>query len=475
MKSIKKEHIALFMIFLIVFTAALAKLAYKPEDKNVRQAMFAGSWYPEENLDKVVGSLLESVRKLQLNGTVKAIIVPHAGYMYSGQVAATAFKQLDTDYETVFLLGPSHRYPLQGASILDVSHYETPLGEVKVSQKAEAMLREDLISTIPGAHANEHSLEIELPFLQSVIEDLEIVPILVGPMDPSALKGVLTRYVGEDDLVVVSVDLSHYHEYDEAKTLDSYSIQRILELDAENIFNAEIDAPWAVSTLILIAKEKSWTPHLVYYMNSGDVTGDKSSVVGYSSIIFVDDRLLSRKDQEFLLKLARDTIESYLKTGKSPTPEDVPSSLRDVQGCFTTLNKDSNLRGCIGHISPQEELYKCVMDNAISAAVDDRRFSPVTIDELDEIDIEISVLTVPRRLSFSSGEELKSKLRPGIDGVVLRQGHRSSTYLPQVWEKLADKEDFLTKLCLKGSMPADCWDDPSTEVYVYQAHVFEEP
>ena len=225
---------------------------------------------------------------------------------------------------------------------------------------------------------------------------------------------------------------------------------------------------------------------MLYYANSGDITGDNSAVVGYSAIAFVEQHekdknnekkeLLAKEEQKTLLKLARNTIETYLKTGKKPNVDEtkLTPTLKKVQGCFTTLNKNHDLRGCIGHILPQEELYKCVMDNAISAAVSDPRFNQVGYNELKDIKIEISVLTVPKKLKFSSGEDLKNKLRPMIDGVVLKKGWHQSTYLPQVWEQLPNKEEFLSSLCVKGGMDSNCWQDTKTEVSTYQAFVFEE-
>ena len=185
---------------------------------------------------------------------------------------------------------------------------------------------------------------------------------------------------------------------------------------------------------------------------------------------------LSETEQGILLTLARYTAEQYLETGNIPKVDEtkLPPALKKVQGCFTTFNKDKNLRGCIGHILPQEELYKCVMDNALNAALNDKRFQPVTREEMDDIDIEISVLSVPQKLEFDSGNDLLTKLRPNIDGVVLIQGLKQSTYLPQVWESFQSKDQFLTSLCKKGEMPLTCWQDTNTEVFTYQAFVFEE-
>jgi len=487
-KILKKKRLIVFSILILLF---IILFSYKTQNnlKTVREPVVAGSWYPgdEEELSNAVDGYFLNVKKLDINGTIKAIIAPHAGYAYSGQIAATAFKQLDDIYKDVFLLGPSHRYPLEKASIADATHYKTPLGEIKISEKAKQMLKEEIINSIPEAHAKEHSLEIELPFLQKQLSNFELVPILIGRIDPEQFKEIILKYLEEDDLIVVSVDLSHYHEYEEAKELDYFAIEKIINLDDIGIFNAEIDAPWAVSTLLKIAKEKNWIPYLLYYANSGDITKDKTRVVGYASILFYEEekkeeeltkkeKELSNEEKDFLLNLARKTLDGYYKTGKkiNINEEHLTENLLNVQGCFVTLVKNGRLRGCIGHILPQEELYKCVIDNAISAAIYDTRFNPVTKDELKDIEIDVSVLSVPEKLPFESGEELKSKLRPLIDGVVLKQGFYQSTYLPQVWEQLPGKEQFLSSLCNKAGMDSNCWKDTKTEVFTYQADVFEE-
>ena len=185
---------------------------------------------------------------------------------------------------------------------------------------------------------------------------------------------------------------------------------------------------------------------------------------------------LTEAEQEFLLTLARQTLEEILSGHTIPEMDEgqLTPKLREVQGCFVTLNKPSGLRGCIGHILPQVPLYQCVAQNAISAALYDRRFLPVTYDELGDIHIDISVLSVPERLEFSSPQDLIDRLRPGVDGVVLRYQDRTSTYLPQVWYQLPDKEEFLSHLCVKQGSPADGWSRPGLTIETYQTFVFEE-
>jgi len=483
--KVRTWHIILFVAIIFIMLILFSKSSNVPDqisaEKQVREPVFAGSWYPgnSEDLSKMIDQFYSQVKTPDLNGTIKALIVPHAGYQYSGQVASIGFRQLDDIYETVYLFGPSHRYPLNGASINNVTHYKTPLGEILLSEKKELLLSESIINSVPEAHANEHSLEIELPFLQKQLSNLEILPILVGNLDRGQLTDVLLNHLTELDLVIVSVDLSHYHTYDEARNIDANTLEKISKLDSDGIITAEIDAPIAVATLLDLASEKSWKPIILYYANSGDVTGDKERVVGYSVVAFVDEKdkrePLTKNEQEFLLKLARNTISTYLETGTKPILDlELSPKLEQVQGCFTTLTKNHNLRGCIGHILPQEELYKCVMDNAINAAVNDRRFSKLTAIELSEVEVEVSVLSPPEPMEFSSGEDLMSNLRPMVDGVVLKQGLKSSTYLPQVWENFQSKEQFLSSLCQKGGMSIDCWQDTNTEVLTYQAFVFSE-
>ncbi len=445
--------------------------------KVVREPVFSGSWYPadKDSLNSAIDGYLSGISKIDFKGAIRAIIVPHAGYAFSGKIAALSFRQLNNPYSTVFVLGPSHQCPLTGVALLNVTHFATPLGEIAVSKKQAKMLS-GFIKYIPEAHKKEHSIEMEIPFIQKCIPDAEIIPMVVGEVDSGKLKDSISSILDNNDLIVVSADLSHYHPYDEAVMIDSGSIANILRLDYNGILESEVDASHAVSALLRLAKERGWKPFLVFYANSGDVTGDKSAVVGYSSIVFLDngEKVLTVEDQKFLLKNSRKAIVSHLKGKDVEVPKNLPLSLAVHKGCFVTLHKNGELRGCIGNIYSDKMLFEAVLDNSINAAFKDPRFPPVSFDELDDIEIEISVLSFPERLKFSSANELMNKLMPFVDGVVLRNGNRSSTFLPQVWEQLSSKEEFLSALCFKGGMHGTCWTSPSTEVYTYQAFVFSE-
>ncbi|MDD5362113.1 MAG: AmmeMemoRadiSam system protein B [Ignavibacteria bacterium] len=257
--------------------------------EKIRKPVCAGTWYSDDpdELSHEIDGYLENAAKENLN--VKAVVVPHAGYMFSGQTAAISFRQISDKIKTVIILGTSHRYPLRGACIIDYDFYSSPLGRVKLSDKVKSFLKEKEVVSIPAADNNEHSIEIEIPFLQRALKDFTIIPVVVGEVDAAGFSKILEKYYDENTLIVVSVDLSHFNQYDLAVKLDTFSINSILELNAENIKFSEIDSPHAVMALIHLAERKKWKTKLLDYRNSGDVVHDRSSVVGYSSIIFYED------------------------------------------------------------------------------------------------------------------------------------------------------------------------------------------
>jgi len=252
----------------------------------IRKAVFSGGWYNsnEQELTEEIEIYLKKADKIYDN--VKAILVPHAGYMFSGQVAAYSFKQISSNIKKVFIIGTSHRYYLQGICVGDYDELETPLGNIRVSPIVKELLKEKHFSFIPEADNNEHSIEIELPFLKYILNDFEIIPMLAGAINPTEFAEVLEKYLDKDSIIVISADLSHFHTYDEAKKLDMFTLNAIKSLETEKISEAEIDSPYAVAGILELSKKRKWKPELLLYKNSGDVTGDYSRVVGYASVIF---------------------------------------------------------------------------------------------------------------------------------------------------------------------------------------------
>ncbi len=468
----KRELLLPVMISILLISGCVQQ----EKEMVVKQPNVAGTFYPgEENtLNEMIDVYLSRVNMSGLND-VRGLVLPHAGFVYSGPVAAYGFKTLEGgNYETVIIMGPSHHVRFSGFSIPNATHYRTPLGLVELSEDSDLLRENEMFFYEGRIHEKEHSAEVQIPFLQRVLDDFSIIPIITGDIDPASLAGILEEYTDEKTLIIASSDLSHYHAYEEANSLDAFCINSIPALDFRGMDQCECCGRIPVLALMYMAEEKGWTGELLDYRNSGDTAGDKSSVVGYASIAFLEEEGMSDRGKETLLYLARKTLESYYENGTAPKVNEnaVGAGLRNVRGCFVTLNKNGSLRGCIGHILPQEKLYRCVVDNALSAALYDRRFEPVTGDELDDIRIEISVLTVPEEVGYSSPEGLLEKLRPGTDGVIIRYQGRTSTYLPQVWEQIPEKEAFLSRLCIKQGSPPDCWEEATIETY--RAEVFGE-
>jgi AmmeMemoRadiSam system protein B len=252
--------------------------------KDIRYPAVAGMFYPSSSkeLEKVIGEFLEKVEKRHLPGEVKGLIVPHAGYVYSGPVAASGFKLLEGGGKKIIILGPSHFMPLQGASFSDADYWQTPLGKVSVDKPKE----EEPLVNVPQAHLQEHSLEVQLPFLQSVLKDFSIMPIVTGEVAPSELYKALERYIDSETIVIASSDLSHYNSYERAKEIDSESNEAISSMETIRMQGIDACGKTPILTLAHIASSFGWKPMLLDYRNSGDTAGDKEHVVGYSAYAF---------------------------------------------------------------------------------------------------------------------------------------------------------------------------------------------
>ena len=472
----------------------------------VRAPAMAGLFYPASApvLARTIDGLLESAPAHHI-ARLKGLICPHAGYPYSGLTAAIAYKTLaGRDVQTVFILGPSHYASFQGASVPNSDAYQTPLGNVLLSAQAAQLANTSPFvleprclvqrpdwwaqSSKPAPAAGEdtpdtweHSVEVEIPFLQKTLKSFTILPVVYGDVDPEQAAKVLSPMIDGKTIVVASSDLSHFHPYDEAKVLDSRCVKAICDLNIKQMKTQEACGNLPILTLMYLAREKGWKAELLDARNSGDTSGDKSRVVGYAAIAFSEPapQSVEAKDRKFLLDLARQTLSGVAADHTAPGPavntKDLAPKLSETKACFVTLTENGELRGCIGHIVPQEALYQAVVDNARNAALRDPRFPPVRPDEVKKIKIEISVLTEPQPLTFISPEDLLHKLAPGEDGVVLRIGPRSATYLPQVWEQLPDKVQFLNNLAEKaGCAPGD-WRGKNVSVSIYHVEAFAEP
>lgn len=501
-----KKYFSLFVIYSVVIFIGCS--AQENKDKGQlyselhnRKPAVAGQFYPasKNDLSKTLENLFSEAETTKIEN-VLAIISPHAGYVYSGGVAASSFNQVNPDrtYENVFVIASSHTVHYKGASLYLPGNYETPLGEVKVNLDLVNMLinENDFFSYVPQAHVSEHSLEVQLPFLQYHLKnDFKFVPIVIGTQSKSECQKMakaLQPYFNENNLFVISSDFSHYPAYEEANKWDKMSADAILLNDPDEFFKAINDKQddhvknlatracgWSsVLTLLYLTQN---LPDIEYchieYKNSGDTDfGDKSRVVGYHAIVVSKSSSaksghfhLTDQDKNDLLEIARNTVNSYIESGIIPDLEENYSDILNTHcGAFVTLNKNHKLRGCIGRFTADQPLYEIVQQIAIASSTQDSRFEPVKKLELEEIEIEISVLTPMKKINSIDEIQL------GKHGIYITKGYQSGTFLPQVATETGwNLKEFLGHCARdKAGLGWDGWKD--ADIYIYEATVFSE-
>lgn len=431
--------------------------------KHCRPTAVAGTFYPGDRLElqNMVNDLLRRAAPRPV--MAKALIAPHAGYIYSGAVAASAYATLlprKDRIKRVVLLGPAHRVYVKGLALSHASHFASPLGEIKVDTVAVEQLKKlKHVFMSDEAHAQEHSLEVHLPFLQSVLNDFLLIPLVVGDATTEQVTEVLEAVWGDDDtLIVISSDLSHYHDYETANQIDRQTSQAIEQMRLEDITTQMACGCRPIQGLLNIARQRNMQVSQIDLCNSGDTAGTRDRVVGYASyVVKAADKGFSLEQQDALLDAARRSIRQGLESKQPWQPEtgQYPVTLGETRATFVTLKLANKLRGCIGTLEAISPLINSVAENAFKAAFKDPRFAPLTAQEFEDIDISISVLSPKQPLRFASETDLLSQLRPGIDGLVIQKGQRSATFLPSVWENLNSPEQFLGQLKLKAGLQAN--------------------
>ena len=488
--------LAFFLAIMIMNTCSGQKSA----DAVIRPATQANRFYTGDarELSEEVDSFLALQKGRIVYNNVAAVIVPHAGYYFSGNVAASAYMSIPTDkpYKRIFLLGPSHHEWLNGASVnTEADYYATPLGDVKIDHETAVALTEkdSVFRYRREAHDREHCLEVQLPFLQRRFDgDLpSIVPIIISTNDFSKLKKmaeVLKPYFTDENLFVISSDFSHYPSYEDACEVDARTAKAVESGDVGQ-FVAAIESnarlgkrnlvtsacgEFAIVTLMCMLDSSYEVKHLMY-QNSGDIDNhDHSRVVGYHSFVILRSRqqhtntdfVLSDEGKKMLKDIALQSIKDSLDGRPIATPSWLIPTLKAKCGAFVSLHKHGYLRGCIGHFGEDVSLYEIVAEMARAAAFEDPRFLPLKREELDDIDIEISVLTPMRRIQSLDEFELHRH------GIYIRKGYRSGTFLPQVADEVNwTKEEFVGHCSRdKAGLGWDGWKD--AELYVYEAIVF---
>ncbi len=445
----------------------------------VRPPAVAGSFYPADPgvLARKVDELLAAADRPH-HGLVapKALIAPHAGYVYSGPTAAAAYSQLldaRNRIRRVVLLGPVHRTPVRGLALPGAEAFATPLGNVPVDQAATALVRHlPQVVTSAAAHQFEHSLEVHLPFLQRVLDDFTVVPFAVGEASREDVAEVLeVLWGGDETLIVVSTDLSHYLPYDGARTMDAQTASMMLDLRSD-IAPDHACGGTPVNGLLLAAHRRKMKVQLLDLRNSGDTAGERGRVVGYGAFAVNSPAALEKNTGASLLGIARSAIGEKFG-GAARAVGEGASWLQQPGATFVTLTRANDLRGCIGSLAPKRALHLDVCDNAVAAAFRDPRFKPLTLAEWSDTLVEVSLLSPLQPLALESEAALLGALRPGVDGLLIEYGHHRSTFLPQVWEQLPEPRDFLMSLRRKAGLPPDFW-EPEMRVSRYTVSQWRE-
>jgi len=499
----------LLMFLLLGADCGLPQAAPKADKKEgiMREPAVAGQFYPgtKEALDKTVTKLLNSVSVPKILGRVIGIIVPHAGYEYSGAVAAHSYKLIaNLDYKTVIMIGPSHRVFFEGVAVYSQGTWKTPLGEVEVDTKlAQAIINYNpkLIKDLPQAHKLEHSLEVQLPFLQKALKNFKIVPIML--LEPTykdcqilaeAISNSLKQTGGcSEQLLLASSDLYHGYSYDECVAIDGTTLGLIEKFDAKGLYDAlttgKAQACGGMPIVVVMLASQKLGANKVKVLkrtNSNEVTGEIGGYcVGYGSVIFYQSNQeegkksteeekgkaigLTDEEKRELLKIARTTLEKHIRGEKIPEFLPKTQRLKEKRGVFVTLKKHGELRGCIGYVEGIKPTYEAVKENAINASTNDPRFPPVRPEELKDIDIEITVMTPLEKITDPQ------KIEVGKHGILIRRGWNQGLLLPQVATEYGwNREEFLAHTCMKAGLPVNAWKEKGTEIYIFSGEVFWE-
>jgi hypothetical protein len=491
-----------FMI--VVLTSLFTAKASAQEVVQNRKPYAAGRFYTDKpaELNAQLKQFFSKALEKKSGKTPLAIVVPHAGYVFSGEVAASGYNQIDPTqkFERIFIIGSSHTMTFEGASVYCSGNYETPLGIVPVDlELAKKLVSENkILKDYPEAHANEHSIEVQLPFLQFHMKtDFKIVPVIIGSSTVETaqkLAKIFKPYLNEKNLFVISSDFSHYPSYNDAHKADEATAKAIQSNKASKLIaaldsNERENIPGLVTSLCgwssvltlldMTEQMPDASADLLQYKNSGDSSyGEKGRVVGYYAISFTQGKAkdqaneftISSEDQKYLLKLARETITEYIRKGITPKvdPDQLSATLRTPSGAFVTLNKNHVLRGCVGRFDPDQPLWKVVQLMAVAASTHDYRFTKVQSNEISQLEIEISVLTPLKRIQSADEFNL------GKQGIYMKKGNSSGTFLPQVAAQTSwNKEEFLGHCAEdKAGIGWDGW--KTAELYTYEALVFGE-
>ncbi len=450
---------------------------------SIRKPHVAGAFYPAEMeaCRDLVRGFLDKAAPSPIPRP-KVIVAPHAGFIFSGPIAGSAYANLAERAEVitrVVLIGPAHRVAFKGVAIPSADHHETPLGTVAVDwDGVRAALALPGVSVADPVFKNEHSLEVHLPFIQMTLPGASIVPLLVGDASHQDIERVLDAvWGGPETLIVISSDLSHFLDYDRARDLDSKTLAKIELMKPDGIESANACGHRPLGGALRHAIRRDLRVTALDIRNSGDTRGNKDRVVGYGAFAMehADSARLDDATRGQLLEVARGSLEFGIKKGRAPKLEigsNVARSALAMRACFVSLKIDGQLRGCIGSVIPHRPLVSDVMENAFKAGFGDKRFPPITPEELAKAHLEISVLSHARPMPFENEEDLARRIRPDVDGLILHEGQNRGLFLPSVWAGLPQAKLFIRNLKHKAGLSADHVLSPNARVSRFGAETF---
>lgn len=425
-----------------------------------KQPTFDGKFYPKDTieLESKISQMIKSNPHFY-DYSSRALIVPHAGYFYSGEVAANTYQYLDKNIKNIFIFAPAHYVDFKGIAISTAEKFATPLGQVEVNQKInEELAKIEDINFLDAAFEKEHSIEVQIPFIQTVLPNAKIVPIVYNDCEAKEISQIIEEYYSdEENGFIISTDLSHFYPKSEAVKIDEYTANMIETLDTKNFHPAQACGNCGILGITDFAKNKEYSLIRVALTNSAEKTRDDASVVGYGGWFLAQEpknTFLKANFSKLLIQIAKETIKSGIETGevKKFNTEKLPPVLKESGACFVTLNIEGELRGCIGSVSAHRSLIDDLNNNAFSAAFDDSRFMPLTSDEFEDLTVSISLLSDPVEMNFKNEKELLNSIVPDKDGIIIQDGVNGAVYLPSVWEQLPEKVQFLGSLKQKAGL-----------------------
>ena len=438
--------------------------------KKIKSPSVAGTFYSSDKtaLEKQINEFKKASKNTYKTPT-RAVIVPHAGLVYSGRLAYEGISQLDKNVKNIFIFAPAHRVDIEGLGLTSYDAWRTPLGDISVNTTITKELAEKFgAKYTDDALAPEHAIEIELPFIQSEFKDVKIIPVLMGKVSYDKVFKIIEYYYKDpQNGFIISSDLSHYLPDATAKKVDNYTAQLVESCTFDNFTHELACGATGILGLMQFAKEKDFSLIRIDMANSGDVTPDKGRVVGYGCwFLYEGDRndFIKENYSDFIINLCRDSIKSKDLTSAKI---EYPSVFSEYGAVFVTLEKYGNLRGCIGSIIPQRKLIDDIIINAYNSAYSDHRFNPVEKNEIKDLKIAVSLLTLPKPMKFKDEEDLLNQIRQNVDGIIIRDGKYQAVYLPSVWELIPDKKEFLNSLKVKAGM------SPNHFSKTFEAYRFE--